>query len=81
MVSHKLLGMATIVSVLPLSLAFGGIEVTDVASGERSVRPMEDVEAELRDAAQERTDATRSQHPGRVRRLHGRGPAAAGRCA
>ena len=26
-------------------------------------------------------DATRSQHPRRVRRLHGRGPATAGRCA
>jgi hypothetical protein len=29
----------------------GGVEVTDGASGERSVRPMVDVEAELRGAA------------------------------
>jgi hypothetical protein len=46
MVSHKLLGMPAIVSVSPLSLAAGagGVEVTDRASGERSMRPMEDVE-------------------------------------
>jgi hypothetical protein len=48
-VSHKLLGMPTIVTVSPRSLA-AAVEVTDRASGERSV-PMEDVEAELRGAA------------------------------
>jgi hypothetical protein len=48
-VSHKLLGMPTIVTVSPRSLA-AAVEVTDRASGERSV-PMEDVEAGLRGAA------------------------------
>jgi hypothetical protein len=51
MVSHKLLGMPTIVTVSPVSLAVGGVEVTDRSSGERSVRPIEDVEANLRGAA------------------------------
>lgn len=44
----ELLGMPTIVTVSPRSLAAGGAEVTDRASGERSVRPMAEVEAELR---------------------------------
>ena len=35
----ELLGMPTIVTVSPRSLAAGGVEVTDRASGERSVRP------------------------------------------
>jgi hypothetical protein len=48
-VSRKLLGMPTIVTVWPRSLA-AAVEVTDRAPGERSV-PMEDVEAELRGAA------------------------------
>jgi hypothetical protein len=48
-VSHKLLDMLTIVTVSPRSFA-AAVEVTDRASGERSV-PMEDVEAELRGAA------------------------------
>jgi prolyl-tRNA synthetase len=43
----ELLGMPTIVTVSPRSLAAGGVEVTDRASGERSVRPMAEVEAEL----------------------------------
>lgn len=43
----ELLGMPTIVTVSPRSLAAGGAEVTDRASGERSVRPLADVEAEL----------------------------------
>jgi len=49
-VSHKLLGMPTIVTVSPRSLA-AALDVSDRASGERSVRPMVDVEAELRGAA------------------------------
>ena len=51
MVSHKLLGMPTIVTVSRPSLAAASVEVTDRASGERSVRPMEVVEAALRGAA------------------------------
>jgi prolyl-tRNA synthetase len=43
----ELLGMPTIVTVSPRSLAAGGVEVTDRASGERSVRPIDEVEAEL----------------------------------
>ena len=41
----ELLGMPTIVTISPRSLAAGGAEVTDRASGERSVRPIADVEA------------------------------------
>ena len=37
----ELLGMPTIVTVSPRSLAAGGVEVTDRASGERSVMPVE----------------------------------------
>ena len=44
----ELLGMPTILTVSPRSLAAGGIEVTDRATGERSTRPIEDVEALLR---------------------------------
>jgi prolyl-tRNA synthetase len=44
----ELLGMPTIVTVSPRSLAAGGVEVTDRASGERSVRPLAEVEAEFR---------------------------------
>jgi prolyl-tRNA synthetase len=43
----ELLGMPTIVTISPRALAAGGAEVTDRASGERSVRPIEDVEAML----------------------------------
>jgi prolyl-tRNA synthetase len=43
----ELLGMPTIVTVSPRSLAAGGVEVTDRASGERSVRPIEELVAEL----------------------------------
>ena len=43
----ELLGMPTIVTISPRSLAAGGAEVTDRASGDRSVRPIADVEAEL----------------------------------
>ncbi len=39
----ELLGMPTIVTVSPRSLAAGGAEVTDRASGEREVRPMDAV--------------------------------------
>jgi prolyl-tRNA synthetase len=43
----ELLGMPTIVTVSPRALAAGGVEVTDRASGERSVRPIEELVAEL----------------------------------
>ncbi|MGH2463433.1 MAG: proline--tRNA ligase [Candidatus Limnocylindria bacterium] len=44
----ELLGMPTILAISTRSLAAGGVEVTDRASGERQVRPVADVEAELR---------------------------------
>ncbi|MDH4334511.1 MAG: proline--tRNA ligase [Chloroflexota bacterium] len=44
----ELLGMPRILTISPRSLTAGGVEVTDRASGERSVRPVSDVEAELR---------------------------------
>jgi len=44
----ELLGMPTILTVSTRSLAAGGVEVTDRASGERGVRPLADVEADLR---------------------------------
>jgi prolyl-tRNA synthetase len=47
----ELLGMPRIVTISPRSLAAGGAEVTDRASGERSVRPIAEVEAELVDAS------------------------------
>jgi prolyl-tRNA synthetase len=43
----ELLGMPWIITVSPRSLAAGGAEVTFRATGERSVRPLEDVEAFL----------------------------------
>jgi prolyl-tRNA synthetase len=43
----ELLGMPTIVTLSPRSLAGGGAEVTDRATGEREVRPIADVEALL----------------------------------
>ena len=43
----ELLGMPTIVTVSPRSLAAGGVEVTNRASGERSVMPVEALVAEL----------------------------------
>jgi len=43
----ELLGMPTILTVSPRSLAAGGVEVTDRASGERSTRSIEEVEAML----------------------------------
>jgi prolyl-tRNA synthetase len=44
----ELLGMPTILTVSPRSLAAGGVEVTDRASGEKSIRGIEEVEALLR---------------------------------
>jgi prolyl-tRNA synthetase len=44
----ELLGMPWILTVSPRSLAAGGVEVTERATGERSTRPVEDVEAMLR---------------------------------
>ena len=41
------LGMPTIVTISPRSLAAGGAEVTERASGERAVRPIDDLAAEL----------------------------------
>ena len=44
----ELLGMPWILTVSPRSLAAGGVEVTERATGERSVRSIEEVEALLR---------------------------------
>ena len=44
----ELLGMPTILTVSPRSLAAGGVEVTDRATGERATRPVEEVEALIR---------------------------------
>jgi len=44
----ELLGMPTILTVSPRSLAAGGVEVTDRATGERSIRSIDEVEALLR---------------------------------
>ncbi len=44
----ELLGMPWILTVSPRSLAAGGVEVTERATGERSTRPVEAVEAMLR---------------------------------
>jgi prolyl-tRNA synthetase len=44
----ELLGMPWIVTVSPRSLAAGGVEVTERATGERSTRPVADVEALIR---------------------------------
>jgi prolyl-tRNA synthetase len=43
----ELLGMPWILTVSPRSLAAGGLEVTERATGERSVRPIDAVEALL----------------------------------
>ncbi len=43
----ELLGMPTIVTVSPRSLAAGGLEVTERVSGERSVVPIDEVETAL----------------------------------
>jgi prolyl-tRNA synthetase len=43
----ELLGMPWILTVSPRSLAAGGIEVTERASGDRSTRPLEEVEGLL----------------------------------
>jgi prolyl-tRNA synthetase len=45
----ELLGMPWILTVSPRSLAAGGIEVTERATGERSTRPIDEVEALLTD--------------------------------
>jgi prolyl-tRNA synthetase len=44
----ELLGMPTILTVSPRSLAAGGVEVTDRASGQKDIRSIEEVEALLR---------------------------------
>jgi prolyl-tRNA synthetase len=43
----ELLGMPLIITISPRSMAAGGAEVTVRATGERSIRPIEEVEAEL----------------------------------
>jgi prolyl-tRNA synthetase len=43
----ELLGMPTIVTISPRALAAGGAEVTDRASGERGIRAIDELEAEL----------------------------------
>jgi prolyl-tRNA synthetase len=43
----ELLGMPTMVTISPRSMAAGGAEVTDRASGDRSVRAIDDVLTEL----------------------------------
>jgi prolyl-tRNA synthetase len=43
----ELLGMPIIVTISPRSLAAGGAEVTDRATGERSVRPIDEVAQQL----------------------------------
>jgi prolyl-tRNA synthetase len=43
----ELLGMPTILTVSPRALAAGGVEVTDRASGDRAVRPIDEVASEL----------------------------------
>jgi prolyl-tRNA synthetase len=43
----ELLGMPWILTVSPRSLAAGGVEVTERATGERSTRPLDEVEALL----------------------------------
>jgi prolyl-tRNA synthetase len=44
----ELLGMPTILTVSPRSLAAGGVEVTDRATGEKSIRSLDEVESLLR---------------------------------
>jgi prolyl-tRNA synthetase len=44
----ELLGMPWILTISPRSLAAGGVEVTNRATGERSTRPIEEVEALIR---------------------------------
>jgi prolyl-tRNA synthetase len=44
----ELLGMPWLLTVSPRSLAAGGVEVTERATGERSTRPIEEVEALIR---------------------------------
>ncbi len=46
----ELLGMPWVLTVSPRSLAAGGVEVTERATGERSTRPLADVEALLKGA-------------------------------
>jgi prolyl-tRNA synthetase len=47
----ELLGMPLIVTVSSRSLAAGGLEVTDRASGERSVVPIDEAERRIRELA------------------------------
>jgi prolyl-tRNA synthetase len=47
----ELLGMPTILTISTRSLAAGGVEVTDRATGERQIRAVGDVEADLRTTA------------------------------
>ena len=53
----ELLGMPWILTVSPRSLAAGGIEVTERATGERSTRPIEEVELLMVDGFETRVPA------------------------
>jgi prolyl-tRNA synthetase len=44
----ELLGMPWIVTISPRSLAAGGAELTERASGDRSVQPIPEIEAQLK---------------------------------
>jgi prolyl-tRNA synthetase len=55
----ELLGMPWILTVSPRSLAAGGVEVTNRATGERSTRSIEDVEALIRGSAAGETASSR----------------------
>jgi prolyl-tRNA synthetase len=48
----ELLGMPWIITVSPLSLAAGGVEVTRRATGQRSVMPLDDARAWLTGSGQ-----------------------------
>ena len=59
----ELLGMPWILTVSPRSLAAGGIEVTERATGERTTRPIEEVESLLVEGFRR---ATRPPEPARL---------------
>jgi prolyl-tRNA synthetase len=58
----EMLGMPWILTVSPRSLAAGGVEVLERATGERTTRPVEEVEALLRGES-EKTRGTSSSQP------------------
>jgi prolyl-tRNA synthetase len=60
----ELLGMPWILTVSPRSIAAGGIEVQERATGERTTRSIEEVEAMLRDGFSTASPATAGQPRG-----------------